>query len=195
MNNMKLMLGPSVFLLLVIFSVISAAVGAPAMLMYLLLVKLLYAFIVSMVVENWRKKDVALVETSETRWSVNINGIPVNDVSNALFNLHFKNERDLRSAFLKLLFPKVVVTVALMFMAFINIVEAYQPGAISPFIVFHVIVACYVTFKMTKLLGLLVGINASKWYLHNLDFGTHTYYSAYTKQDNSLEPYLVKVFD
>ncbi|MGL6259325.1 hypothetical protein [Vibrio sp. WXL210] len=91
MSNKKLIFGPSIFLVSIVFTMGAAVLNAPALLIYLLIVKMLYAFVVSMIVEGWRKNDSALVETSETRWNVNINGIPVTEVSNALFNLHFTN--------------------------------------------------------------------------------------------------------
>ncbi|USD66420.1 hypothetical protein [Vibrio sp. SCSIO 43136] len=181
--------------LVVLFACAATVVDAPSMLMYLLLINLAYAFVVSMRVEAWRKSDAVLVETSDTRWSVNINGIPVNEVAQALFNLHFKSERELRGAFIKLLLPKLVITLGLLAWSVNGFVISFDHewGWIAPVLAGGAML--FISIKAQSLLRLLMKINAAKWYLHTTDFGTHTYYSAYIEHKESLEPYLVKVFE
>ncbi|MGL6316424.1 hypothetical protein [Vibrio sp. WXL103] len=52
MSNKKLIFGPSIFLVSIVFTMGAAVLNAPALLIYLLTVKILYAFVVSMIVEG-----------------------------------------------------------------------------------------------------------------------------------------------
>lgn len=195
MSNKLLVFGPSIFLVSMAFAVVSAVLNAPAMLLYFILVKLVYAFIVSMVIEGWRKKDKALVETSETVWNLNIKGIPVTDVSKDLINIHFRSERELRSAFTKLVLPKAIITAGLTLLACANLIESIELIEQSKMYSVSYVVAIFMFVKLFKLLHLVFRLSSAKWYVHSTALGTQTFYSAYMEKKDRMEPYLVKVFD
>lgn len=176
-------------------AIVGAALGAPAMAFYLLGIKVVYAVIVAIIIDKWRKTDVALVETSKTRWNINVNGIPVSETTNSLCNLHFKSERELRTAYLKLLLPKIVMTYGLMVLSIIDVINSLDVLDQSPSHGISFLVSAYMLNKTINVTRLLSRLNSAKWYLHSTSFGTYTYYSAYTDKQDTMEPYLEKVFE
>ncbi|MBE1273647.1 hypothetical protein [Enterovibrio baiacu] len=195
MSESQSVIGPTLFMFTVIFAAFAMYFEAPAMVFYLVFVRLIYAIFVSIVIDGWKNKLPVLVETAKIRWNRNINGIPVSDTTNALVNLHFKSERELKRAFLTLLIPKAIIVVALAVLAMVNVYLNVDDMINSPLHAISIVVACYILVKVCWVFHLLATLKSSRWYLHSAEFGEDTYYSAYLSLPDTLEPYLIKVFE
>lgn len=195
MSDKKIMFGPIIHLFSIGLACVGAALNAQAMLIYLIVVKLIYAIVVSIAIDGWKKDETTLVETSETRWNINIHGIPITESRSSLFNLHCKSEQELRRKYLLMILPKAMIIFGLTVLSGINVYENHELIMLSPVYFIFVLVAIFMLIKLYQVSKVLMGLFSGEWYLHSKDFGSDTYYSAYSMTPGALEPYLSKVFD
>lgn len=192
---------PVINFLFLLFAACGVFVGAPAVLLYLVLIKFLYILFVSIVISSWENNEKVLVETTETRLEINLRGIPVKESTDSLSNIHFKSERAARSGYMKLLTTKLIIVLGLLWLSITNasdIFFSFQGWHQIVYSSVGIATVAFIIVKLLRVLKLLLDLNSGRWFLHNTLYRTYTYYAAYTPkidEAQELEPYLAKVFE
>ncbi|WP_432460349.1 hypothetical protein [Agarivorans sp. QJM3NY_25] len=192
MKNLGQLLEPTFYILSVIFLIAGLVVGYPGGFLYFILVKLLYAVLVSIVIHGWKAKESVLVESEENKWIVNINGIPIIDNTHALKNLHFNSEKEMSRKYFILLLPKLILSVLLLTVTVITLYQ--QPLAITFDSVIGVLMSLYLTYKTLECYRLFSGLSDGKWHINSYSLGDRIYYSAFVKNRGQYTTFLNKVF-
>ncbi|TAA41829.1 MULTISPECIES: hypothetical protein [Corallincola] len=187
--------GPTLYLVMVIACGAITIAGYPAAVGYLLLIKLVYSVVVSMIIHRWRESSDVLVESEENRWMANLHGIPVKEVSNALKNLHFTSEDMMVRRYQTLLLPKFIL---ISLLTFSTIQPLYQNVTQQGFGMadwFGVVLLGYLCFQLFYTFQSLMMAKTMRWEVNRYLLGEHTYYSAFTSHKKGyFMPFLDKVF-
>ncbi|MCG7588168.1 hypothetical protein [Photobacterium sp. OFAV2-7] len=195
MKKLEELLGPTIWLLFVLIAFVGAWIGYPAALIYILVIKVVYSVIVSILIQSWKNSESVLVESGKDSWIINIHGIPVTETTNSLKNLHFKSERLMRVAYYKFLIPKFIITVGLLFLSFQSISTIVTVNELSLSSLVGYFTVAFMLYKTIHCISLINKVNSNTWMINEYIFGEHTFYSAYiSKYKKYCSPYLVEVF-
>jgi hypothetical protein len=181
------------YILCFIVAILVAMFEFAYVLSYFLLVHLVYATVVSVLIEGWKTNGKLIVESTKEKWTNYINGIRVEENRHALKNLHFLSKSSMKTHYLMLLVPKLVIAVMLMLGLALQLASGeYELSllvlAISIFSVVFFIIRGYLSFRAILL------IIREQWVINNYEKDGCIYGSAYLKKGDKYVPLLDEVF-
>lgn len=169
------------FNIIAVFAVGFMGVSAP--LLYLLGIYMVYPIILSMVFCDWERKGVAVRESSNRRWIVYINGIPVRETRKALVNIHFKGRQDLVSRLLFVAKLKVFFIACIVAIAGYDLIVAVTGDVSGIFSYLLVVMSAaaliFSVYKLKLALSLHRTGLANDWYIHTETIQSTLLFSAY----------------
>lgn len=179
MKNSSEIFGPSLYLFYLIFAGVAAALGNGTALLYLLLIKLGYAVVVSIIIHGWGKNRDILIEKAENMWTVNINGIPVNETQHSLKNLHFRSEGEMTKSYRNIILPKSILLTVLMVISMQYTYTAFLQSEFAFSLFFSAMVSVFLLIKSIEVIGLYNKIGTNRWEVNLYEIGDGFYYSAF----------------
>ncbi|MGF1760429.1 hypothetical protein L4D76_21365 [Photobacterium sagamiensis] len=189
---------PLIFIFLAVFAMAAATLGFPAVLIYLLMIKLIYSVVISIVINEWKNKNKLVVESSkDTNWDGYFLGapIPVKDTRSTLKNLHFNNKKNMRASYLKLLIPKATFISILLITLLESVYKSYLSSEHLLFPLFGYISVIYMVYKLFECIKSIKVINYDSWCIKEQQLDKKIYCSAYIKESEKYYlPFLSEVF-
>ena len=175
-------------------------------LIYIIIMMFFYSIIISIWIDNWKRHNKVIIETSKDRFIFVINGLSVKENISSLFNLLAYDERSLEVHFKKLFFLKLLFLLfftGLSFYELNNILMQFSFNEQNYLKWFSLIINCifslYLLYQLITCLRILIFINQRRWEIVYQDHGLERYYGAYFEntegsQIKSYTPFLALVF-
>jgi hypothetical protein len=162
------------------------------MCLYLLLNYGVYAVIVSLILDSWKRDGGVLIESNQEKWIIYVHGIPVRESRSSLRNLLFASEHTMRRRYLALLVPKLLLALACIYSLATAILTA-PVGYAQSLATGTLLFLLYAVLRTSRSIRVAY---LGTWLTTQHDLGSKAFHAAYAPAGEGLcVPFLGCVFD
>jgi hypothetical protein len=168
--------------LMIGFGAAAAFLGFAQLFVYLLLNNVVYAVIVSMIVDSWATSGAVLIESNEENWIIYVHGIPVRESRSTLRNLLFESKDTMRRRYLALLVPKLLLALVCVY-SLVKAILASDTGYGRFFAAGALLFLLYSVFQTTESMRTA---SSDAWLTAQHDVRSKTFHAAYVRYSDEL---------
>jgi len=180
--------------LMLCIAVLFALFGIPHIAVYFFLVYIVYAVVISILVNGWQQDGKVLIESKDNKWVTYVAGSAVKETHRSLHNVHFNSLSRMKTVYLILLLLKLILTLIIIvslpysFAAGVELVGSYWAALIMGVSLVFLGARMYVSVRA------VLAIVNNAWLLGTYERGGVQYNSAYIQNYRECSPFLKEIF-
>jgi hypothetical protein len=175
-------------------SCVLAAFEYPEVFLYFVLVHAIYGIGISVVIAEWKNSGKVIVESKKDSWTHYHQGVPIKETHHALKNLHFSSPQQMKSSYLLILLPKLVISAGLFIMLIKHIDQGDTLANSSLSLAAIAFSTVFLLIRNYIIIRSLLVVIKGQWLISHFEKDDIKYGAAYIKNNDHYSPFLQEVF-